>query len=88
MNEFSSFSQNEKSINSTNFIHLSPININSFSSNQNKISEPLSERSNGQTQSLTGTQSFGFIGIKDKLGKKNGFGIQKYKNYRIYNKFY
>ena len=84
MNEFSSISPNDKSINSTNFIHSSPRNINSFLSNQNRTSEPFSERSNSQFQSFTGMQSFSFIGIKDKSGKKNGFGIQKFTNSSIY----
>ena len=54
--------------------------------NQDNISEHHSEKSNGgQPQSLSGLQDLGFIGNKNnKIGKKEGFGIQKWKDGSIY----
>ena len=56
-------------------------NINGININ---IRQKLTDRSNGQTQAQypnqNQTQGFSFIGNRDMDGKKNGFGIQKWKD--------
>ena len=85
INDFSSFSQNElKSLNSSNF-HNKILSINtSLINNTDRNTDEPSEQSNRSGQLSREINSIGFIGIKDKSGKKNGFGIQKYKDGSIY----
>ena len=61
------------------------LNSNSSRNNPYKTSDLPSDRSNGgQTQSFSGMQTFSFIGNKNKYGKKEGFGIQKWKDGSTY----
>ena len=67
-------------------INQSKKNMTNNNSSRNTQEKPLdiqSDRSNGgQTQSFSGMQTFSFIGNKNKYGKKEGFGIQKWKDGR------
>jgi hypothetical protein len=85
INDYSSFSHNDiKSINNSSFNKKFFANNFSLINNTDRNSDLPSEQSNGQVQLFTEIQSIGFIGRKDKTGKKNGFGIQKFNDGSVY----